>query len=563
MRRILPGAVLAILLLLCGALWLERFALAQGVLARALARQDLAPASFRIEAIGADRFAARDISLRGGAIRATALRAAFTPLGLLRGQIARLEIDGLALDLAMTGDGITAGGRPLALSGGGGFAIDSLHLDAARLELETPSGPLDAAFAATLALSPGKIALGDLQATIEAPVAGARRRLKLAVPALSLTTTGGRIAGEAARATVQVEDLPVNLPPLALSGKATLENGTLAFTGAAELDAAGGKGKVAATATGRHDLATGAGEANIVVAPVHFRPGGLQPADFIQPFAVGAENFTGAVALGGTLRWREGKISPDLLLRVDDLGFEAGGATVRRIAGAVRIDRLWPPATPPGQSLRLALTVAGLPPAEAKLSFELKDKPLLHVERLAVAVAGGEISAADFDIDPAAPRIDTTLALDRVELAEIVRLLGIDGLSGSGALSGRIPLGLSKGAVTVAAGRLAAAEPGVLRYRPQKLPQAIAGAGQPMELALSALEDFHYQSLALSLDKSASGEGTVLLRLSGNNPAVLEGRMFNLNIRIEANFDRLVDYALLGLNSAQELLRRARRGSGQ
>jgi hypothetical protein len=74
---------------------------------------------------------------------------------------------------------------------------------------------------------------------------------------------------------------------------------------------------------------------------------------------------------------------------------------------------------------------------------------------------------------------------------------------------------------------------------------------------LEALTDFHYETLALEIEKRATGEGTILLHLKGNNPAVMAGRPFVFNIGLESNFDRLADYALLALSSAQNVLRRA------
>jgi len=41
----------------------------------------------------------------------------------------------------------------------------------------------------------------------------------------------------------------------------------------------------------------------------------------------------------------------------------------------------------------------------------------------------------------------------------------------------------------------------------------------------------------------------------------LQGQVFNFNIRIDSNFDRLADIALLSLRSAEELLRRAATGT--
>ena len=76
-----------------------------------------------------------------------------------------------------------------------------------------------------------------------------------------------------------------------------------------------------------------------------------------------------------------------------------------------------------------------------------------------------------------------------------------------------------------------------------------------MALALQALADFHYDILSMDLVENASGEGEIALRLQGRNPALLDGRAFNLNIRLEINFDRLIDLAMRSMAAARELLR--------
>jgi Dicarboxylate transport len=97
----------------------------------------------------------------------------------------------------------------------------------------------------------------------------------------------------------------------------------------------------------------------------------------------------------------------------------------------------------------------------------------------------------------------------------------------------------------------------VLRYKPERLPPQIAAAGEQVALALRALGDFHYESLALDLDKSAGGDGKVMLRVTGRNPDVDPGQEFIFNIALASNFDRLAELAVLSIRSAQQVLRDA------
>src|SRR5262249_39001345 len=142
---------------------------------------------------------------------------------------------------------------------------------------------------------------------------------------------------------------------------------------------------------------------------------------------------------------------------------------------------------------------------------------------------------------------------------DLLKLVAVDGLDGSGRLDGRLPIALRDGALRMGEGRLAATGPGVLHYKSSHLPPELTGAGPEVGLALQALEDFHYEELSVELSQKDTGEGTMRLKISGNNPAVLDGQVFNLNINLESNFDRLARLALEAMQSAQTMLRQAER----
>ncbi|MDD3444820.1 MAG: YdbH domain-containing protein, partial [Zavarzinia sp.] len=177
--------------------------------------------------------------------------------------------------------------------------------------------------------------------------------------------------------------------------------------------------------------------------------------------------------------------------------------------------------------------------------------------RIGIAAAGGTIAAENFDVELRQPAMHARFTVDGVDLGEVTRVLGIQGLDGTGVLDGTVPLSVAGEEVAITDAQLSARGPGVLRYRPDNLPPQIAQAGAEVDLVLRALADFHYDSLGLTFGKAVGGEGFVRLAMAGANPAVMDSQPFNFNIRIESNFARLADLVLLGLRSAQDLLGRA------
>ena len=126
--------------------------------------------------------------------------------------------------------------------------------------------------------------------------------------------------------------------------------------------------------------------------------------------------------------------------------------------------------------LTAALQFAALPSGPLDFCFRLSGSDRLLIDSAALGFADGKLLLADVSCVPAAP-LDTALKVQAVDLGALLALLNIDGLSGSGMLSGNIPLHLDPSGVAIVEGRLAAAGTGALRYVGASLPTDL-GAGQ-------------------------------------------------------------------------------------
>ncbi len=542
------------------AAWTMRQPLAQWATLRLLDDQGLGPATLTIDRIGLDGLAARDVALRDGALRLTSLAVDFDPLALARGQIGVVTLDGLKLAVALKDGSVTLGGQGFESSGGGtsagGLSIDRVRLTNAELTAKG-FGPPDTLRIATadigLQMAPGgalHLTLGD--AALSAP--GLPWTIAGGAGALTWAHGEGQFELDIAKAASTARPAVVQPVAVKLAGK--LAAAKLDFTMQATVTA---KARLAVTAKGRHDLATNAGQTTLVMAPVTFEPGGLQPADFFPIVGTLPVPFGGTVSAEGKLAWRGTKITPDITLRLADARLRPPGADVTDIATAIRIVALAPPATAPGQTVTATVTGGGLPPAPVTLGFEWRGNRL-NVERLEAALAGGRITTTPFAVSAAGPlAVEATLNLADVDLAEVFKLIDIDGLAGTGKLAGSIPLRWADDRLAINGGQLATAGPGRLSLSSDKLPAALKQAGAEVALALTALADFHYDSLSLALDKDAGGQGRIRMAIRGSNPQVMDGQPFVFNINVESDFDRLTELALHSMTATQDLLRRAER----
>ena len=585
--------MLLVLVAIGGAvLWIYRVELLATTATRTLERNGFGPAHLVIDHVGVSELHARDITLYGGAVQVPELTLAYSPFQLLARHLSQVRIAGLRATLSMDDNNITLGGQPLPLSGtssGGGVRIDSLKIDDARIALDRPGGRLEASFSTALALAGADLRNASFALDVIVPMNGAQQPVRIVVREFALTSRNGGaprltfanadivpkalpwsaegIAGElvwrgdGASAKIAVDSLksrrqPPVIQPLRLTGEAALVGTHLNFTLHAETEAAGAKGKLTMEIKGRHDRASDSGSASVAMSPAVFRAHGLQPADFFPAIEDALSDVSGAAAVSGTVRWRGLDVAPNIRIRLTDISVDSQAARLSRVNGDINLVSLWPPRTPPNQVLKGVVEAGGLPPSDMTLQFHLLPAALA-VEALTADFSGGRISTSPFVIDPAEPQLDTTLTVDQLDLDKLFALIDIDGLGGTGRLDGHMQLRLAGGRVRISDGTLAASGPGVLHFKSDALPKEISAAGQPVQLALEALTDFHYDSLTMEIDQEPNGAGVILLRLRGRNPAVLDGRPFQFNIKFESNFDRLTDLALRSLTAAQELLRRA------
>jgi hypothetical protein len=179
---------------------------------------------------------------------------------------------------------------------------------------------------------------------------------------------------------------------------------------------------------------------------------------------------------------------------------------------------------------------------------------VLNIEKASLELAGGEVALGPTRFDPAAARQQVELQVREVDLGALLALAEIDGLSGTGRLQGKIPVVMEEGAVIIAGARLDAAGPGRLAYSPTAPPSGMQAAGETMALVLSALGDFRYDRLWLTLDRDRNGEATLSLHVRGNNPAFYDGYPVELNLALNGRLDRILHDSLASY-SVPELVR--------
>jgi hypothetical protein len=344
-----------------------------------------------------------------------------------------------------------------------------------------------------------------------------------------------------------------------LGGRVTLRGDHEAVTFDGHLGDPGGAARLAVT--GSHDLVRGRGAVALALDPLAFAPNALQPAALAPPLA-DFHQVTGELRAHAELGWSAEGFTSGAEIAIDNLSFETDAAEVRDLDLALALTSLTPPASAPGQRLTIGRIDPGVALDEVALDFQIHpgDPLRLGIERGQLRLSGGRLLLRGVLFDPAAPRLDLPLEIEGLDLAELLRIFDIDGLSGSGRLSGRIPIAIvtegESAAVTIANGRLAAEAPGTLRFESERARQALAAAGESADLMLRALQDFRYDELSLAIEKPAAADARLTLSLLGHNPDVMEGHPFRFNINLEGNTNRLVAALSQAYSLSNSMLRR-------
>lgn len=187
------------------------------------------------------------------------------------------------------------------------------------------------------------------------------------------------------------------------------------------------------------------------------------------------------------------------------------------------------------------------------LPLAAPDKGTLAIEQLHFPWGGGVISLKPLTI-PLAFNTPLPLAiqLEKVQLSQLLATLGEGKISGTGNISGLLPITYHQdGTVTLQAGKADALEAGTISVSPYLLP----GDNQELAVARTALENFHYTKLGISISSDKEEKSTIHLTLEGNNPDAFDGRQVNLNVNLTGDVLPLIQQSVLPINNLKELLK--------
>lgn len=156
------------------------------------------------------------------------------------------------------------------------------------------------------------------------------------------------------------------------------------------------------------------------------------------------------------------------------------------------------------------------------------------------AVFNGQVSVENATYDFANESVLFNVAIAQLDLSQVLSEYPASDLSGSGILSGTIPVRWSKDGLTVDSGTLVAQPPGgELRYQSDRA-QQLGERNPAMKLVVDALEDFHYSLLESTVSYYDDGTLELELAIEGRNPTWQHERPVHLNVRLQEDLPALI-----------------------
>ena len=160
--------------------------------------------------------------------------------------------------------------------------------------------------------------------------------------------------------------------------------------------------------------------------------------------------------------------------------------------------------------------------------------------QLSANTLGGSIFSDDFWFDLTGENGNLVLQLRQLDLLQVLSLEDEE-FHSEGKLIGTIPVRIEQGNVIVDHGSVQTVAPGgLLQYNPSESVIKLAESSQQMATVLTALKNFHYDSLDAELNFGSDGILRMDTSLEGHNPDFEQGRQIHFNLTVEEDLVSLL-----------------------
>ena len=171
---------------------------------------------------------------------------------------------------------------------------------------------------------------------------------------------------------------------------------------------------------------------------------------------------------------------------------------------------------------------------------------ILTLERATLPLFGGVLEILPDSVNIDQQPFNLTLGVRQLDLAQLLDSLNVPELSGTGTISGKLPLRLSMDSIEVHSGSLKGTHPGVLHYQ--------GPVADNENIAFKALRNMLYHNLQATFNYQRNGDYDLGLRVEGKNPDVLSGYPVAFNLNLSGQLPELLQKGILAEDFTQPIM---------
>lgn len=280
--------------------------------------------------------------------------------------------------------------------------------------------------------------------------------------------------------------------------------------------------------------------ARIDMPPIEIGEGGADLLRLMPGLATSASKLSGSLAFHGEADWSGAKMKSKGSIAAKDVAATTPNFTVDGVDANIALPSLAPLTIAEKQTLTTKTLNVGLLLTDGRVVFSMNRNRILNIDSAQWSVAGGTVGTHDQQLDLYGPDQHFGIVVKDVDLAEVLKLVNLNGLSAEGTLVGAIPLRHTKDTILVQHGVLQTRSGGVIRYDPADTPSFLQGQpGQGTAILRDALKDFRYQQLAVTIDGVLGGDEQIKMSLKGANPNLYGGLPVSLNVNLSGALDSI------------------------
>ncbi|MEA1889405.1 MAG: YdbH domain-containing protein [Pseudomonadota bacterium] len=180
----------------------------------------------------------------------------------------------------------------------------------------------------------------------------------------------------------------------------------------------------------------------------------------------------------------------------------------------------------------------------AKVLLNVSDKgplPLIKINGLNMSLLDGNVKGNGLEVDLNNSKHELVLVVVGLDLAQIVAMQQVEGLSATGRLDGYVPVTISENGIKITKGKIVAQQPGgKIQYKPAGGTAEMEKSAVGSEFVFRILEDLDYNSLNIDVDYSEDGEMELMLLVRGMSPKVDTKRPVHFNLNLQQNVLKLL-----------------------